>query len=121
MCLKIRKKMSIKTKVMKKLFSLVFIFLATCSSAQVIVPDLSNAEDLKKLGIGKIIEKDNSILKNITLLEVKENGIVYLKDGSMHDMTIESIKRIEFPESRWNSIIIEFKENKPEFSWKTAY
>ena len=106
---------------MKKLFSLGFIFIALCSSAQIIVPDLGNAEDLKKLGIGKIIEKDNSVYKNITLVEVTENGIVYLKGGSMHDMAIESIKRIEFPESRWRFIIIEFKENKPEFSWITEY
>ena len=113
--------MSIKTKIMKKLFSLGFIFIALCSSAQVIVPDLNNAEDLKKLGIGKIIEKDNCILKKITLIEVNENSIVYLKDGSMHDIAIESIKRIEFPESKWNSIIIEFKERKPEFSWKAQY
>src|ERR1700752_4097897 len=103
---KIRKKMSIKTKVMKKLFSFGFILIALCSSAQIIVPDLSNAEDLKKLGVGKIFEKDNCVLKKITLVEVNENSIVYLKDGSMHDMAIESIKRIEFPESRWNSIII---------------
>jgi hypothetical protein len=106
---------------MRKLFSLGFIFIALCSAAQVIEPDLSKAEDLKKLGIGKIIEKDNCVLKKITLVEVKANSIVYLKDGSMHDMAIESIKRIEFPESRWNSIIIEFKETKPAFSWKTEY
>lgn len=61
--------------------------------------------DYKKLGIGKIIEKDRSIKKNIILrkihLQTESNPgwITYIKDGSLHDLLIEKIDRIEFPEA----------------------
>ncbi len=102
---------------MKTLIILSFAMLTLSSVAQVIVPDLSKKEDLISLGTGKIIEKDNSIIKNIKLIEAKEYGIVYLKNESTHDMAKESISRIEFLESKWGKIKIEFKNNKPEVTW----
>ncbi len=94
---------------MKTLIILSFVMLTLSSVAQVIVPDLSKKEDLQSLGIGKIFEKDNSIIKNIQITEVKEYGIVYLKNESTHDIAKETISRIEFLESKWGKIKIEFR------------
>lgn len=102
---------------MKQLFILSFVILSLSSVAQIIVPDLSRKEDLQSLGIGRIIESDNSIIKNIRITEVKEYGIVYLKNESTHDMAKEAINRIEFLESKWGRIKIEFINNKAEFTW----
>jgi hypothetical protein len=107
----------LKIKIMHKLFTLAFILTAWYASAQIIEPDLNKRTDLENLGYGKIIQKDNCVLKKIILLEVKENGIVFIKDGSIHDMDLQSIKLIEFPESKWKLIYIRFINNVPEISW----
>ncbi|MGZ3862439.1 MAG: hypothetical protein ACXVPN_03015 [Bacteroidia bacterium] len=88
------------------------LMLALSSTAQVIGPDLNKKEDLKKLGAGKIFEKDEFIIKHITLIEIREKYIVYEKEGSLHDLPIEVIRKIEFPESKWKIIYIEFSEGK---------
>ena len=103
---------------MRKFLLLSFIWLATLSVTwQNALPDLSKEADLAKLGLGRIIEKDNSITKHITLKEVKEHWIVYLKNESLHDKHTEYIKRLEFPNSRWGKLKIEFPNNKPEVSY----
>lgn len=76
-------------------------------------PDLSKKEDLIGLGVGRIVEKDRSIIKNITLHEVKEYWIVYIKNGSSHDLMIEGVDQIEFYESEWGRIKLQFPEGKP--------
>ena len=97
------------------LFSLILI--ATNSIAtRAQLPDLSKQEDLKALGIGRIVEKDRSILKNITLYEVREYWVVYVKNGSIHDLLMEKIDRIEFRESKWGPVKIEFPGGKPKIS-----
>ena len=51
---------------MKTLIVLSLVLIVTHSLAtRAQLPDLSKKEDLKALGIGRIIEKDRSILKNI--------------------------------------------------------
>ncbi len=77
-------------------------------------PDFAKAEDLKALGVGKIFEKDNSILKNIKILEIKEYWIVYEKNSSSHDIMMDVIRRIEFPDSKWGMINLTFPNNKTE-------
>ena len=89
------------------------------SGAQNKNPDFKKAEDLKALGTGKIFEKDNSILKNIKILEIKEYWIVYEKNSSSHDIAMELIRRIEFPESKWGAVKIEFPNNKTEMHFIT--
>ncbi|TAL59644.1 MAG: hypothetical protein EPN85_08965 [Bacteroidetes bacterium] len=99
-------------------FALMFAF---SSAAQNKAPDFSKTEDLKALGIGRIIEKDNSIIKKIALHEVKEYWIVYIKNESMHDMMMENIARIEFLDSQWGPLKIKFTDNKPEISMLVTY
>ncbi|HXB40734.1 MAG TPA: hypothetical protein VNZ49_09345 [Bacteroidia bacterium] len=107
---------------MRKLIILSLIWLGTLSvTLQNSFPDLTKPEDLARLGVGKIIEKDNSIVKQIILKEVKEYWIVYLKDESMHDKYTEYIKYLEFPNSKWGKIKIEFPNNKPEITLITTY
>ena len=74
------------------------------------VPPKTEKEDL---GVGTIVMKDHSTIKNITIHEVKEYWIVYIKNGSLHDLMMEKIERIEFPKSKLGSVKIEFHDNKP--------
>ncbi len=83
------------------------------SSFQEAKPDLKNKNDLKLLGSGTLLEKDNSRMRHIELYEVKDSWIVYIKDGSLHDMLMENIDRLEFPGSKWGSLEITFQRNQP--------
>lgn len=102
---------------MKTLIVLSLVLIAAHSGAmQSQLPDLSKKEDLQALGVGKIVEKDRSILKNITLHEVKDYWIAYVKNGSIHDLLTEKIERVEFSESKWGPIKLEFPDGKPRIS-----
>ncbi len=79
-------------------------------------PDFTKPEDLKALGVGKIVEKDNSIIKHIKILEIKEYWIVYEKNSSSHDIAMDVIRRIEFPKSKWGDVKLEFPNNKTEMN-----
>ncbi len=74
--------------------------------------------DYTKLGKGRIIEKDGSIKKNILLQEVhlqtedKSGWITYIKEGSLHDLPIEKIERIEFPQAEQGAVKMVFEGNK---------
>ena len=78
------------------------------------MPNLESSADLQKLGEGRIIEKDGSEYRHIRLKQVKTFGIVYVKDGSLHDKPIEKIARLEFPVTEWGFVTITFPDNKPE-------
>ncbi len=75
--------------------------------------------NFQKLGKGKIIEKDHSIKKNIILKEIhlqtenKAGWIVYIKEGSLHDLLIENIDRIEFPSAETEPVKLVFENNLP--------
>lgn len=99
---------------MKK-YILVLIFLAVPFThfAQSNLPDFSKKEDLEALGKGKIYETDNSTIRDIQIFEIKEFWVVYIKNESLHDILIEKIERIEFPYSKWGSIVVTFRNNKP--------
>ena len=77
-------------------------------------PDLTKKEDLKALGYGKIIEKDQTQITKIMLEEVNEVAVVYIKDESMHDIAIDKIARIEFNKTKWGPIHITFPNEKPK-------
>lgn len=113
---------TLKTNIMKKIFFLLIIWLGALSAAiQNPYPDLTNPDDLLKLGKGRIIEKDNCIIKDVVLNAVKDSWIVYIKNESLHDKTTESIKRLEFPASAWGSVKIEFVNDKPLISITSCY
>ena len=46
--------------------------------------------------VAKLILKDRSIYKRITVHEINSFWIVFLKNGSLHDMLIEKIARIQY-------------------------
>lgn len=106
---------------MTKLIILLLVLTVTVEVvSQSPQPDLTKKEDLKALGVGRIVEKDRSIVKNIMLHEVNEYWIVYLKNQSVHDMMMESIDRLEFLESKWGRLTIKFQDGKPKI-FKMAY
>lgn len=100
---------------MSKIFFVPFFFFVSFFiQTQNKSPDLSNPDDLKALGIGRIIKKDDTVIKNIKLNAVKEYWIVYEKNESLHDLMTEKIERIEFSESKWGSVQIQFLNNKTQ-------
>ena len=101
----------------KYILVLMIIVLPPTLFAQSNFPDLSKKEDLQALGKGKIYETDNTSTKNIEIFEIKEFWIVYIKNDSLHDLLIEKIDRIEFPDSKWGSVVITFIKNKPVFKF----
>ena len=99
---------------MKRAILLLCIFTVySAFITQNVLPDLSKKEDLKLLGTGRIIESDNSVILYIQLYEIKEIGLVYIKDESLHDIPIESVQRIEFKRTPWGPLTIRFEQNKP--------
>ncbi len=102
---------------MSNLIVISFIWLLFFSATvETDLPDLAKKEDLKALGIGKIIGKDKSIIIKIVLEEVKEYGVVYIKNESLHDIAMDDIARIEFLHTPWGALEIRFPGNKPEIS-----
>ena len=69
--------------------------------------------DLTKFGVGKIIEKDKTIIKRITVVEVHETYIVYEKEGSLHDHEIERIDYIDFPDAPKGAVVVKFDKSGP--------
>jgi|GEM_PF-4166095 len=94
---------------MRQVILIIPLLLACFCSFSQDVPANSEKEDL---GIGTIILKDHSIIKNIKIHEIREYWIVYVKNESLHDLMMEKIERIEFPKSKWGNVKIEFHDNK---------
>jgi hypothetical protein len=102
---------------MERVFLLFSVWLILFSgSINDDIPNLNSKEDLIKLGMGKIVEKDNCVITRIFLEEVREFGITYRKDDSLHDIAIDDINRLEFKNSKWGPIKIKFSKNGPLIS-----
>jgi len=43
-----------------------------------------------------LVLKDRGVYKKITVHEIKGYWLVFLKDGSLHDISIDKIARIEY-------------------------
>ena len=86
--------------------------------------DTSNEEDISiviralhdKYGLGKIILKGMGIIKNVKVHQIKPYWIVYIKNGSYHDLMIEKIKKIEIGKEQGRNIY--FEKNKPVIFYK---
>jgi len=63
-----------------------------------------------KFGTGRIMLKDRGIIKNVKIHEIHPYWIVYIKNGSLHDLMIEKIQRIEIGKEKQR--IIYFDNNK---------
>ncbi len=98
---------------MNSIYSLILSIGLSISISDTELPDLKNKNDLKSLGVGRIIEKDNTIISHIGLFEVNEYWIVYVKNESLHEIRMADIKQIEFKKSKWGFIEITFVENQP--------
>ncbi len=80
-------------------------------------PNLSKKEDLKALSYGVIIEKDKTRITKITLVEVNDVAVMYIKNESMHDIAIDQIIRIEFENTKWGPLHILFQNEKPSIKF----
>ena len=63
-----------------------------------------------KFGTGRIMLKDRGIIKNVKIYEIHPYWIVYIKNGSLHDLMIEKIQRIEIGKEKQRTIY--FDNNK---------
>jgi hypothetical protein len=68
---------------------------------------------ISRLGNTRIVFKDGSIRKNCKVKEINAYWIIYEKDGSLHDLMIEKIRRIEICDGTMQAIFFNEK-NKPE-------
>lgn len=68
---------------------------------------------LTRLANTRIILKEFGIRKNCKIVEINEYWIVYIKDGSLHDLMIEEIKRIEIGDGSMEAVF--FDKNKKAF------
>lgn len=61
---------------------------------------------LSRLVTVRIVLKDGSIKKNCKVIEIHEYWLVYEKDGSLHDLLIEKIKRIEIGDGTKHAFLL---------------
>ena len=76
---------------------------------------------LPVLGKGSMYLKENRVIKNIRVREIKAYWIVFEKDGSLHDRMIDEISRIEFPEAKPGPVVMIFENNKPVMKKMNLY
>jgi hypothetical protein len=91
---------------------ILLITISLSATTQSGLPDPNNKIDLEKLGVGRIIEKDKSIITRVKLIETREYWVVYEKDGSLHDLFMDKIDHFEFWETKWGALQITFPANK---------
>ena len=68
---------------------------------------------LSRLRDTRIVFKDGSIRKNCKVKEINDYWIVYEKDGSLHDLMIEKISRIEIGDGTMQVVVFDEK-SKPK-------
>ena len=82
-----------------------FYSLQKDSLVKKIIDELTgDSVSIESLGKLRIIEKDGTIKKNVTLKEIHSYWIVYEKDASLHDILISSINRIEIGDKKYKAI-----------------
>src|SRR3990172_7198428 len=57
----------------------------------------------------RIVFKDGSIRKNCKVKEINDYWIVYEKNGSLHDLMIEKIRRIEISDGTTQAVLFDEK------------
>jgi hypothetical protein len=67
---------------------------------------------LSRLRNTRIVFKDGSIRKNCKVKEINDYWIVYEKEGSLHDLMIEKVSRIEIGDGTMQAVFFDEK-NKP--------
>src|SRR5688572_24556931 len=83
---------------------------------QQLLAQTGSTDAMKQLGKGIIYLKEQRIIKNIRLKEMKSNYVVYEKDGSLHDRLFDEIKRIDFPDARPLPMQLTFTDGKSEWT-----
>ena len=103
--------MKIMKPYLKKMFRSVLVPVVCFSMMNFIQTDSTST--LHGLGKGSMYLKENRVIKNIRVRELKAYWIVFEKNGSLHDRMIDEIARIEFPEAKPEPVIMVFENNRP--------
>jgi hypothetical protein len=106
------------TTINTKYLALAILLLLPLMSASQAAPDTffipcenGGKKMLTEIGLCRIYQKDGQTRKNCRIWEIKEYFIVYEQNGSLHDMLIEKIARID-PNSGTTSIYFD-SQNRP--------
>ncbi len=104
---------------MAKVYLFVFCMLAVSLSAQTIkkssidslniLMEKGHTVSMIKFGKTRIHFSDGSIYKHCQIKEINTIGIVYIKNGVLHDAYINTIEKIEFIEIPY---LIEFDKSR---------
>ena len=97
------------------MFLWVPMFAEAQDSAKKTQAEQKEMQLLSRLKKTKIVLKDGTIKKNCSVIEIKDYWIVYEKEGSLHDLMIEQIERIEIMDEKKQAVFFD-KRNKPEIS-----
>ena len=77
---------------------------------------IDTTQALNTLKKGTIFLKEDRIIKNVRLMQIKDIFIVYEKDGNLHDVMKDEIKRIEFINANPKPIVIVFENSIAVFN-----
>lgn len=80
------------------------------------VPARNDSLFLQRLSNTRIVLKDGTQKKNCKITEIKEYWIVFEKEGSLHDMMIDKIERIEICDGTMQAVFFNEK-NRPEIGY----
>jgi hypothetical protein len=86
----------------------VSLFLFQRANAQTVI-------SADSLGKGTLYLKEDRIIKNIRIREIRSFWIEFEKEGNLHDKAMDEIVRIEFPDAKPAPIILVFEKNNPVF------
>ena len=95
-----------------KTYMVFFLLMISCSLLAQEQRSNFTREDFNALGEGVIVCKDRTVIKKVTLTEIKEYAIVYIKNKSLHDMMMDDLVRIEFPHCGYGPSKLEFPDHK---------
>lgn len=82
------------------------------SASDRVSPGVTSTQDSLLIGRMKrcrIVLKDGTIKKDCQIVAIHDHWIEYKKDGSLHDLLIESIRRIEIQDGRMNAVFFDEK------------
>ena len=108
-----------------------FLFISTLIITSLVFPQVSEGQDQEgnatekpkvtdlqrvkilqnQYGEGRMILKNRSIYKRIKIHQINDLWIVYIKNGSTHDMMKDKINRIEYGKGREKHAVVRFDEN----------
>ena len=104
--------MKIKLHIISLIVSMCAMEMCFSQSIDSIPVEDGTMQALSAIGTVQIILKKETKIKNCIVKEIQPNTIVYERDGTLHDLQIEKIERIDMEMNSTKAIFFD-GENKP--------